>query len=181
MLLSATWSDMVPQRSDVEQQVPHSSRLRQERGVPGVELDDRARSERELPLTSSRRAPMRSFVDGAALLDRVFHAVGDPTRRGMLEQLSERPVSVSALAAPLDMSLAAVLQHVRVLEDCGLVSTTKVGRTRTCALEPDALRAATDWLTERRQSWDGHFDHLGTYLAARPSSDAGRPTPEERT
>jgi DNA-binding transcriptional ArsR family regulator len=112
------------------------------------------------------------MVNHAALLDRVFHALGDPTRRGILEQLSERPVSVSTLASPLDMSLAAVLQHIRVLEDCGLVSTTKVGRTRTCALELGALNSATDWLTERRRSWEAHFDRLGAYLASDPSHEA---------
>jgi DNA-binding transcriptional ArsR family regulator len=105
------------------------------------------------------------MVNDAAVLDGVFHALGDPTRRGILEQLSQRPISVSTLASPLDMSLPAVLQHVRVLEDCGLVSTTKVGRTRTCALEPEALQTATDWLTERRHAWEAHFDRLGAFLA----------------
>lgn len=104
------------------------------------------------------------MVNQGAVLDRVFHALADPTRRGILEQLSERPISVSTLASPLDMSLAAVLQHIRVLEDCGLVSTTKVGRTRTCALEPDTLTTATQWLTERRRSWEAHFDRLGAFL-----------------
>ncbi len=105
------------------------------------------------------------MVNDAAVLDRVFHALGDPTRRGILEQLSQRPISVSTLASPLDMSLPAVLQHVRVLEDCGLVSTTKVGRTRTCVLEPETLQTATDWLTERRRAWEAQFDRLGAFLA----------------
>jgi DNA-binding transcriptional ArsR family regulator len=121
------------------------------------------------------------MVDDTAVLDRVFHALGDPTRRGILEQLSERPISVSTLASPLDMSLAAVLQHVRVLEDCGLVSTTKAGRTRTCALEPAALKTATDWLTERRRSWEAHFDRLGAYLASGPPTDTRKQTTEETT
>jgi DNA-binding transcriptional ArsR family regulator len=121
------------------------------------------------------------MVNDTAVLDRVFHALGDPTRRGILEQLSKRPISVSTLASPLDMSLAAVLQHVRVLEDCGLVSTTKVGRTRTCALEPEALKTATDWLTERRRSWEAHFDRLGAYLASDPSTDKRRQKTEETT
>jgi DNA-binding transcriptional ArsR family regulator len=112
----------------------------------------------------------------AAVLDRMFHALGDPTRRGILEQLSQRPVSVSTLASPLDMSLAAVLQHVQILESCGLVSTTKVGRTRTCALEPKALKIATDWLAERRQSWESHFDRLGAYLVSERD-----PTTQEKT
>jgi DNA-binding transcriptional ArsR family regulator len=111
-----------------------------------------------------------------ACLDRVFHALGDPTRRGILEQLSQRPVSVSTLASPLDMSLAAVLQHVQVLEGCELVSTTKVGRTRTGALEPEALKTATDWLVDRRRAWEAHFDRLGAYLASEHES-----TTEETT
>jgi DNA-binding transcriptional ArsR family regulator len=116
------------------------------------------------------------MVNDSTVLDRVFHALGDPTRRGILEQLSQRPVSVSTLASPLDMSLAAVLQHVRILESCGLVSTTKIGRTRTCALEPEAFKAATDWLTERRQSWEAHFDRLGAFLVSERE-----PTTEETT
>lgn len=110
------------------------------------------------------------MVNNSGVLDRVFHALGDSTRRGILERLTERPTSVSTLAAPLDMSLAAVLQHVRVLEDCGLVSTTKVGRTRTCALDPAALAAATDWLMDRRRAWETHFDHLEAYLTTDPTT-----------
>jgi DNA-binding transcriptional ArsR family regulator len=121
------------------------------------------------------------MVNDTTVLDRVFHALGDPTRRGILEQLSRHPVSVSTLASPLDMSLAAVLQHVRVLEDCGLVSTTKVGRTRTCALEPEALTSATEWLTERRRSWEAHFDRLGAYLASDPGIDNTKLTTKETT
>jgi DNA-binding transcriptional ArsR family regulator len=112
------------------------------------------------------------MVNSAAVLTRVFQALGDSTRRGILEQLSEGPAAVSTLAAPLDMSLAAVLQHVHVLEDCGLVSTAKVGRTRTCSLEPEALQSATDWLTDRRRSWETHFDHLGEFLATDPSNES---------
>jgi DNA-binding transcriptional ArsR family regulator len=111
------------------------------------------------------------MVNDSAVLDRVFHALGDPTRRGILERLGERPISVSRLAEPLDMSLAAVLQHVRVLEDCGLVRTTKVGRTRTCALEPTVLATATDWLNDRRHSWEAHFDQLDAFLASTPDDN----------
>jgi DNA-binding transcriptional ArsR family regulator len=118
------------------------------------------------------------MVNDSVVLDRVFHALGDPTRRGILERLSERPISVSTLASPLDMSLAAVLQHVRVLEDCGLVSTSKVGRTRTCALELEALETATDWLSKRRRSWEAHFDRLGAYLTSDPSADNDKQTRE---
>src|SRR5580704_45315 len=111
------------------------------------------------------------MVNDTAVLDRVFHALGDPTRRGILEQLSQRPVSVSTLASPLDMSLAAVLQHVQVLEDCGLVSTTKVGRTRTCTLELTTLTAARHWLDERRNAWERHLDRLDAFLSPEPDQE----------
>jgi DNA-binding transcriptional ArsR family regulator len=111
---------------------------------------------------------VKPVVNNSPLLDRVFHALGDPTRRGILERLSERPISVSNLAEPFDMSLAAVLQHVRVLEDCGLVSTSKVGRTRTCVLEPAVLSAATAWMNDRRRAWELHFDQLDDFLASDP-------------
>jgi DNA-binding transcriptional ArsR family regulator len=114
------------------------------------------------------------MADRSAVLNRVFYALADPTRRGIVERLGERPSSVSVLAAPLDMSLAAVLQHVQVLEECGLISTAKVGRTRTCTLDPQVLHSATDWLAERQRSWENQLDALGRYLAHAP-----QPTPEE--
>jgi DNA-binding transcriptional ArsR family regulator len=83
-------------------------------------------------------------------LDRVFHALSDPTRRHMLERLARAPAAVSELAAPFGMSLAAVLQHVQVLEECGVVRTEKVGRTRMCKLEPKSLSAAERWCRDRR-------------------------------
>src|SRR5476651_492701 len=73
-------------------------------------------------------------------IDRVFHALGDPTRRAILEKLSQGPISVSRLAEPLDITLAAVVQHLQVLEESGLVQTEKVGRVRTCRIEPAGLR-----------------------------------------
>jgi DNA-binding transcriptional ArsR family regulator len=97
-------------------------------------------------------------------IDRVFHALGDPTRRGLLERLSRGPSSVSELAKPLGVSLAAVVQHLQVLEESGIVRTEKVGRVRTCRLEPDGLRAAERWLEERRTLWERRFDRLGALL-----------------
>jgi len=99
-------------------------------------------------------------------LDRVFHALADPTRRRMLERLARAPMSVSALAEPLDMTLAAVVQHVQVLEDCGVVRTDKVGRVRTCRIEPRALGAAERWIHERRALWEHRFDLLEQVLEA---------------
>ena len=104
----------------------------------------------------------------SAPLDRVFHALADPSRRGMVERLSRGPASVSELARPLDMSLAAVVQHLKVLEASGLVRSEKVGRVRSCRIEPSALRTAEQWIAERRTSWERRLDRLGDYLAEQP-------------
>ena len=101
-------------------------------------------------------------------LDRVFHALADPSRLGMVERLSRGPASVSELARPLDMTLAAVVQHLQVLEASGLVSSEKVGRVRTCRIEPAALRTAEQWIGERQASWERRLDRLGDYLAEHP-------------
>ncbi len=98
-------------------------------------------------------------------IDRVFHALGDPTRRAIMEKLSEAPISVSRLAEPLDMTLAAVVQHLQVLEESGLIQTEKVGRVRTCRIEPAGLSVAEQWLGDRRSTWDRRFDRLGEFLA----------------
>jgi len=83
-------------------------------------------------------------------LDRVFHALADQSRRSMVERLSSGPASVSELAEPLDMSLAAVVQHVQVLEACGLVRSEKRGRIRTCRIDPSALQPVEHWISERQ-------------------------------
>ena len=100
-------------------------------------------------------------------IDRVFHALGDPTRRRIVEKLSERPMSVSRLAEPLDITLAAVVQHLQVLEECGLVRTEKVGRVRTCRIEPGGLIVAEQWIGDRRSIWERRLDRLGDLLAER--------------
>jgi DNA-binding transcriptional ArsR family regulator len=97
--------------------------------------------------------------------DRIFHALGDPTRRAMVEKLSDGPISVSQLAAPLSMTLAAVLQHLQILEESGLVRTEKVGRVRTCRVAPKGLDAVEKWINDRRSVWEKRFDHLGDFLA----------------
>lgn len=97
--------------------------------------------------------------------DRVFHAVADPTRRAIVERLARGPAAVSELAAPLPMSLAAVVQHLQVLEASGLVRTEKVGRVRSCQLDPAGLRQAEEWLRNQRTAWERHLDHLGEFLA----------------
>ncbi|HEV2372869.1 MAG TPA: metalloregulator ArsR/SmtB family transcription factor [Streptosporangiaceae bacterium] len=98
-------------------------------------------------------------------LDRVFQALADPGRRLMVERLTQGPASVSELGRPLDMSLPAVLQHVQVLEASGLIRSQKVGRTRTCSINPAALRSAEDWIAGRRSMVERRLDRLGEYLA----------------
>lgn len=99
-----------------------------------------------------------------ARIDQVFHALGDPTRRAMVEKLSEGPASVSSLAKPLDITLAAVLQHLQVLEESGLVRTEKAGRVRTCRIEPAGLSVAEQWISDRKSLWERRLDRLGDLL-----------------
>jgi DNA-binding transcriptional ArsR family regulator len=106
-------------------------------------------------------------------LDRVFQALADPTRRGMVERLVRGPASVSELSRPLAMSLPAVMQHLQVLEDAGLVRSEKTGRVRTCRIEPDALRAAEAWVTGQRTAWETRLDRLGDYLAGQGTDSHG--------
>jgi DNA-binding transcriptional ArsR family regulator len=97
-------------------------------------------------------------------VDRVFHALGDPTRRAMVEKLSEGPLPASKLAKPLAITLAAVVQHLQILEASGLVRTEKVGRVRTCRIEAKGLSVAERWISERRSEWEKRFDRLGKLL-----------------
>ncbi|WP_227979434.1 ArsR/SmtB family transcription factor [Nocardia spumae] len=108
-------------------------------------------------------------------LNQIFRALTDPTRRYLLERLGAGPAAVSTLAEPLDMSLAAVVQHLQVLQDAGLIRSEKVGRVRTCRLVPDALRPAEDWLHARRTPWERRLDALGATLAEHPTT----PEPED--
>jgi DNA-binding transcriptional ArsR family regulator len=101
----------------------------------------------------------------SAGLDRMFHALADPARRAMVERLSRGPAPVSELARPLPMSLPSVMQHLGVLEAAGLVRTQKVGRVRTCAIEPAGLSLAEQWINARRIEWERRLDRLGDYLA----------------
>ena len=101
-------------------------------------------------------------------LDLAFQALADPSRRVIVERLSRGPASVSKLAEPLPMSLPAVVQHLQVLEASGLVRSEKVGRVRTCRIEPAAMRPVEQWIAERRTSWERRLDRLGDYLAENP-------------
>jgi DNA-binding transcriptional ArsR family regulator len=104
-------------------------------------------------------------------LDLMFQALADPARRGMVERLTFGPASVSELAAPYAMSLSAVVQHLQVLEASGLVKSQKVGRVRTCQIEPGALSLAEQWINDRRTTWERRLDRLGQYLADHPEEE----------
>jgi DNA-binding transcriptional ArsR family regulator len=101
------------------------------------------------------------MVNRSGPLDRVFQALADDTRRAIVERLVRGPASVSDLARPFDMSMPAVLQHLQVLVDSGLVTSEKTGRVRTCRINPGALRAAEGWISEQRTDWERRFDRLG--------------------
>ena len=101
---------------------------------------------------------MRRADTSQKTVDLAFHALADPTRRRLLEQLSRGPASMTELAAPLDITLAAVVQHVQTLERSGMVRTQKVGRVRTCRIEPGGLKEAEEWLSERRSLWERRLD-----------------------
>jgi DNA-binding transcriptional ArsR family regulator len=105
------------------------------------------------------------MVNQSAGLNLTFQALADPTRRVMVEQLGRGPASVSELARPLAISLPGVIQHLHVLEATGLVRSEKVGRVRTCRIEPVALQPAEQWIIERRVMWERRLDRLGDYLA----------------
>lgn len=106
-------------------------------------------------------------------LDQVFRALSDPTRRIIVERLCRGPASVSDLAEPLDMSLPAVIQHLQVLEESGLVTSKKVGRVRSCRVEPAAFHAAETWFEKRKSTWERRLDRLGELL--------GEPEPPRRS
>src|SRR3546814_13658777 len=101
------------------------------------------------------------MLNQGVALDRLFHALADPARRGMVERLSRGPASVSELARPLAMSLPSVMQHLQVLEASGLVRSEKAGRVRTCRIEPAALDVVERWVDQRRTRWARASARLG--------------------
>ena len=107
-------------------------------------------------------------------VDRVFHALADPTRRALLSQLCHGPASVTDLARPLEVTLAAVVQHVQVLEESGIVRTQKIGRVRTCQMSPEGLSVAERWIADRRSLWERRLDRLGALLAEEPPAKKKR-------
>jgi DNA-binding transcriptional ArsR family regulator len=116
--------------------------------------------------------PMLKYQD----VDGSFKALAEPTRRAIVERLSRGPASVSDLARPFDMTLAAIVQHLQVLEESGLVRSEKVGRVRTCRIELGGLNTLTDWVAERRALIERRLDRLGEIL-----SEAGQPARNPQT
>ena len=102
--------------------------------------------------------------DRPADFDRLFHALGDPTRRAILDRLVERPASVSNLAEPLGITLTAVMQHLEILEAANLVRTEKLGRVRTSRIETAGFRALEQWVRDHRTTWERKLDRLGALL-----------------
>jgi DNA-binding transcriptional ArsR family regulator len=109
-----------------------------------------------------------------APVELLFQALADPSRRSMVDRLTRGPASVSELARPFAMSLPAVVQHLHVLEASGLVRSEKVGRVRTCRIEPAALAQAEGWISERRRMWERRLDRLGEYLDEHPDQPKQR-------
>ncbi|MEP6574023.1 MAG: metalloregulator ArsR/SmtB family transcription factor [Gemmatimonadota bacterium] len=100
----------------------------------------------------------------SAVADEVFHALSNPTRRKVLEQLSEGPATVNELAAPFDMKLPSFVQHLSILEQSRLVKSKKRGRVRTYEIAPERFKVAENWLTERRQLWEARLDRFDAYV-----------------
>jgi len=119
------------------------------------------------------------MLNQTAEVDAVFAALADPTRRRLVERLGDGPATVSELARPLPISLPAVVQHVQVLEACGLVRSEKVGRVRTCRLEVTRLQTVQDWIDARRRGWERRLDRLGDYLeSTAPTAETERIPPK---
>ncbi|EJC79616.1 putative transcriptional regulator [Rhizobium leguminosarum bv. trifolii WSM2297] len=110
------------------------------------------------------------MIDGQAGLDRMFHALSDRSRRGMIDRLGRGPASVSELAAPLAVALPTVMKHLQVLEESGLVLSEKSGRVRTYRLQQDALATVERWVEQRKNRWTATFDRLDQYLAEEPET-----------
>jgi len=113
-------------------------------------------------------AILNAMLNQEKSLDAMFQALADPTRRRMVERLSRGTASVSELAEPFSMSLPAVVQHLKVLEESGLVTTQKVGRVRTCTIDAGALTMVEQWINDRRVGWEKRLDRLGAFLDALP-------------
>ena len=97
-------------------------------------------------------------------LSLLFHALADATRRSILTRLAETPARVTDLAEPTGLKLPTVMRHLAVLEEAGLIVTSKDGRIRTCAIVPEAMEPARTWMDEQRARWEGRLDRLDAYV-----------------
>jgi DNA-binding transcriptional ArsR family regulator len=97
-------------------------------------------------------------------LSRLFHALADPTRRSILTRLGEGPAPVTELARPTGLRLPTVMRHLSVLEEAGLIASSKDGRVRSCVIVPEAMAPARTWLDEQREIWDSRLDRLDDYV-----------------
>lgn len=113
-------------------------------------------------------------------IDESLRALAEPTRRAIVERLSQGPASVSDLAKPFDMTLAAVVQHLQVLEDSGLIKTEKIGRVRTCRIEAKGWDKLADWVMARRTQMERRFDRLGEILAEPEGQSTLRPKRKDK-
>ena len=111
-------------------------------------------------------------------IEEVFKALADPTRRQVVERLTTGPATTSALAEPFDMALPSFMGHLKKLEEGGLIETTKSGRIRTCALKPEALMPARDWIEEQREIWQARLDRLDDYVTKLMKDRAHETGPE---
>lgn len=108
--------------------------------------------------------PAAHAAPPTAVIDGIFRALADPTRRDVVERLTAKQASMSELAAPYRMALPSFLEHMKVLEGCGLVRSRKIGRVRTYQLETERLKLAEDWLGRQRTLWEQRLDRLDSYL-----------------
>jgi DNA-binding transcriptional ArsR family regulator len=118
---------------------------------------------------------LKPMLEHHSPVDRVFHALGDPARRAIVERLSRGPASVSELAEPFEITLAAVVQHIQVLEQSGVITTKKEGRVRTCRLDSQGLATAEAWIAQRRAAWEKKLDRLGALLDEEEQHEAEAP------
>lgn len=114
-------------------------------------------------------------------LDDTFRALADPTRRAVVEALGRGPAAVSDLARPFSMALPSFLQHLKLLEECGLVETEKQGRVRTCRLKPQLLAALDHWLEAQRSLWTRRLDQLDALLVTMAEETRSPPSPQDKT
>ncbi|TPI21986.1 metalloregulator ArsR/SmtB family transcription factor [Mesorhizobium sp. B4-1-1] len=107
---------------------------------------------------------LRTVSQSPPPIDGIFRALADPTRRGVVERLNRSPASVSELAEPFEMALPSFVEHLKVLEGCGLVQSQKTGRVRTYSLSPEPLQLAENWLAEQRALWERRLDQFDAYV-----------------